>query len=531
LLDGFTSNLPVSSSNAKIKVRGGNVFYCLKDSAYTLDGSYINLNPTVFSNINSPVTFRIYAWNAEDNSGSFGIDNFTVKDADPVIENIQNYMEYSYCSNMFTLDQSDLMRYSLLSNVADRSNLITLANHKATGIDVTKTSPCAPIADFKSSKNSICLNSTVQFTDVSWNAPVQSRTWTFEGGVPATSSDSIVSVSFATSGYKKIKLFVQNSTGSNELIREDYLYVSDPWADFTGPASNSLDDDKRFWFLTENPENNFAKFQVVNGKGYNNTNCFKLNNYKNVTNAISYSDDWYYNSRLGGTKDALITPSFDLSHTTNITFSFKYAYATNGTVLNTVYQADGKTVKYPADITEEVNIWVSKDCGATWGSKKTISKAALLTAGFAGNSDFSPNGINQWKTYSTTYNSSSLDKSTRFKIEFVASDVANNFYIDDINVSGTLGLVPNEINDLDFVIYPNPLSSQQSLNISYSAGENSVELILRDVKGQVVHSEKIDQTNTQVEKTLDLGKALPSACYFLEIKVGEYSTIKKVVVI
>ena len=528
-IDNYANNIKPSSKNSKIIIQNES-FYSLKDTANSLEGSFLALDP-IFSNLTSPITFRIYAWNAEDNLGSFSIDDFKIKDADSVVENIQNYMEYSYTSNMFTLGQSDVMRYSLLSDVSGRSNLITPANHKATGIDLTSPSPCIPLADFKSSKKSVCPGSSIQFVDVSWRAPVTSRTWTFEGGTPATSSDSIVSVSYSTPGYKKVSLSVTNASGVNEVVRENYIYVSESWAYFTGPASNSLDNDKTGWFLTENDESNEAKFQLTNGKGYLNTNCFKLNNYKDISKAYAYTNDWFYNKRLGGSKDAIITPSFDLSNTTGVKFSFKYAYATNGTILNTVYETDGKTVKYAADITEVVNILVSKDCGATWTTKKTISKASLLTAGFAGNSDFNPTKTSQWKTIEMDYTGSSTDKYTRFKIEFVASDVANNFFVDDINIEGVLGLIPNEINNLELSVYPNPISSQQSINVSYIAGENPVEMILRDVQGQVIYSEKVNKVNTQVNHTLEIGKPLSASCYFLEIKTGEYSTIRKVVVL
>ena len=514
-IDNYANNIKPSSKNSKIIIQNES-FYSLKDTANSLEGSFLALDP-IFSNLTSPITFRIYAWNAEDNLGSFSIDDFKIKDADSVVENIQNYMEYSYTSNMFTLGQSDFMRYNLLSDVSRRSNLITPANHKVTGIDLTSPSPCIPLADFKSSKKSVCPGSSIQFVDVSWRAPVTSRTWTFEGGTPATSSDDTVSVSYSTSGYKKVSLSVTNESGVNELVRENYIYVSENWPNFNGPASNNLDNDKSYWFLTENDENNEAKFQLTNGKGYLNTNCFKLNNYKDISKAYAFTNESFYNKRLGGSKDAIITPSFDLSNTTNIKFSFKYAYATNGAIAS--------------DIVEEVNIWVSKDCGTTWLSKKTIPKSSLLTAGFAGSLDFNPTNSNQWKTYEMNYGSSSVDKYTRFKIEFVASDVSNNFFVDDINIEGVLGLIPNEINDLELSVYPNPISSQQSINVSYLAGENPVEMILRDVQGQVIYSEKVDKVNTQVHHTLEIGKPLSASCYFLEIKTGEYSTIKKVVVL
>ena len=63
-----------------------------------------------------------------------------------VIENIQNYMEYSYCTNMFTLGQKDRMRAALENSVSSRNHLSLGYNLAATGTDVTgqSTAACIP---------------------------------------------------------------------------------------------------------------------------------------------------------------------------------------------------------------------------------------------------------------------------------------------------------------------------------------------------------------------------------------------------
>lgn len=523
-MDGFASNLVPSSTNSKIKIRE-NAFYSLKDTVESFDGNHVVLDTTsTFKNISAPVTFRVYAWNAEDATGTFSIDDFVITGTDGVIENTQNYMDYSYCSNMFTKDQIKEMRYAITSDVAGRNNLITPENHAKTGIDVVSPNQCTPVPDFKSTKKYVCVGSSVQFTDVSWRAKVDSRTWTFEGGTPSSSTSSTPSVTYDSPGYKKVTLSVQNESGVNETIRDNYIYVAPNWADFVGPYQNTIDNDKAYYFLTDNPENNESKFQLAYGVGKNNTNCYKLNNYKDVSSALPYTNEWFHSGRLGGNKDALISPSYDLTHTSTITFSFDYAYATNGTLLTTV--GENK-----ADILEEVNIYSTKDCGQSWTLKKKISGAELLTGGFAGGNEFTPKNSSQWKSISIPYTATNLDKNTRFKIEFTASDVSNNFYVDNVSVNGVLGLFSNEINALELTVYPNPLTPQETINVSYIAGENPVELILRDVQGKILHSEKIETLHSEVNHTLQLGKMLSASCYFLEVKSGESSVIKKVVVL
>lgn len=432
-------------------------------------------------------------------------------------ENLQNYMDYSYCSVMFTEDQVDLMRYNLTSPIGQRNNLITDSTHAVTGIDVLSPPLCTPVADFHSPDRFICQGANVAFEDFSWRAAVDSRSWTFEDGTPATSTSANPTVTFNTPGYKKVTLSVTNANGTDTREEENYIYVSPLWGDFTGPYSLDLEDGYSNWFLIDNPENNYAKFQMVSSGGYGNSKCFKLNNYKNTAMALDYTEDWFYYDRLGGSTDALISPSFNLTNTSNVSVSFKYAYASNATV--------------SADITEKAYVYISKNCGETWSLKKTLAGSELLTAGFAGNINFIPQNNAQWKTCSFNYTATGTDYETRVKIVFEASDLSNNFYVDDFNVNGTLGLFANEADHLGLTVFPNPASPEQSLNISYTAGENPVELILRDVQGKVIYTETLNQTNTQVNHTLEVGTTLSSSCYFLEVKSGEFSTVKKVVVL
>ena len=49
-------------------------------------------------------------------------------------DNVQNYMEYSYCSRMFTQGQANRMRAALQSNTAQRNQLWTSANLAETGV-------------------------------------------------------------------------------------------------------------------------------------------------------------------------------------------------------------------------------------------------------------------------------------------------------------------------------------------------------------------------------------------------------------
>ena len=131
---------------------------------------------------------------------------------------------------------------------------------------------------------------------------------------------------------------------------------------------------------------------------------------------------------------------------------------------------------------------------------------------------------------SFTYVPTSQDEFTRFKFEFEASDLSSNLYIDEIFVSGTLSLTSEEISGLDLTVYPNPTVNGEAINVTYFANDNDVTFTLRDVQGKVISSETLTQTNSEVNHTLKNSENLPAACYFLEVRSGDHSVTKKVVV-
>ena len=50
-----------------------------------------------------------------------------------VVDNVENYMEYSYCNKMFTNGQKTRMRSALVSSVGGRNNLWINSNLNSTG--------------------------------------------------------------------------------------------------------------------------------------------------------------------------------------------------------------------------------------------------------------------------------------------------------------------------------------------------------------------------------------------------------------
>ena len=444
---------------------------------------------------------------------------------DPLIlENAQNYMDYSYCSRHFTPGQIEFM-HNALQGIAGQRNIIWQdSTLTATGV-INQTLPqsaltvplCTPIPDFVSSSKTTCVGSPMTFSDASWNAIIDSREWIFQDGSPATSTSLNPTITFTSPGWKTVTLNSTNATGTGTETREAYVYIFPGWADFNGPTQLNLENNYAEWFRVNNIEENWSKFHISNDGGYNNSKCYKLNVYKDVQNANLFTDDFFYNGRLGLQKDELITPSFDLRYTSGITFKFKYSYATNATVA--------------ADETAILKVYSSKDCGKTWQARKTVPASQIINAGFAGNNDFKPTQNSQWTEISFSYNATSADDKTLFKFEFEASDKSSNLYIDDIFIEGTLSLTSDQINLMDLNVFPNPTTTGSAINVSYRGQDEAVTFTLRNAQGQIISTETVEATNANVSKTLNDTENLSSACYFLEVKTGDYTTVRKIVVL
>ena len=108
-------------------------------------------------------------------------------------DNVENYMDYSYCSKMFTQGQRTRMRTALQSSNTGRANLWTTANLAAVGANGVLYL-CK--AEFTADKTTICNGDEIAFTDDSYNI-ANSWTWTvtpatgwsYSNGTSATSQN------------------------------------------------------------------------------------------------------------------------------------------------------------------------------------------------------------------------------------------------------------------------------------------------------------------------------------------------------
>ena len=290
------------------------------------------------------------------------------------------------------------------------------------------------------------------------------------------------------------------------------VYIQGEWAEYVGPRVEDFNHNGNFW-ITHNPEQNYASFNRVTSGGRGNTPCFKLNNFKDVSGAQMFTEDWFYDDRLGNAKDYLISPALDLRSTSNVTISFDYAYGTKAT----------ETV----DITEKLIVYYSRDCGKTWIQKTSVTGAALVTGGYVGNTDYVSTNDLDWKTVSFTHTPTAADNKTKFKFEFVASDFSSNFYFDNFNVSGTLGIEDNGMLS-SISLAPNPVATGSELSVEVPNTEVGMKLIVTDLKGALISITEVPASSGV--QTVNIPMNVAKGCYILSAVQGAAKSTHRIVV-
>jgi PKD repeat protein len=359
--------------------------------------------------------------------------NLNGSSCNSTLDNVQNYMEYSFCSRMFTQGQRTRMRNALTSSTAGRSNLHTNSNLIATGV----INPPLCLAKFTSTQNSICVGDTVQFFDDSYHA-ISSWNWSFGDGTTLTGTDPLLHKdpvhTYDTPGIYSVSLTVSN--GGEELSTSITSYI-------TVYASAQMDANFEEGFESTWPGTTWSTLNETN------------NDTWEVTPTASYSGDKslklrnFSNTQLGSS-DVIYSTTFDMSNVDTIYLSYKWAYASKLT-----------------ETDDKLRISVSGDCGQTWSLRKIRKGLTNLPTVDPQNSQFTPTTEAQWNGETLTLlNEQWFTENFRVKFEFQGLG-GNNFYLDDINITSSPGSVQlDELNPfIRFNLFPNPAQGNALLQL------------------------------------------------------------------
>lgn len=319
-----------------------------------------------------------------------------------VVENYENYMDYSYCSKMFTQGQVTRMRAAIVSAMGGRSNIWTTANLQSVGVG-TSSSLCS--ADFEATQTGLCAGTSTTFSIINTSTAITSYSWTFTGGSPATSTAASPTVTYNTPGTYQAAVTITTASGNRTITKAAYITVA------AAPVQVALPIIEGFVNTTFPPTN----WSITNGGG---TNTWVRNGSIGTapTAGNSVRID-YYNTNAVGEVDDLNTPGFSLSGLSSASLTFDVAHR-----------------PYTGQ-SDKLEVLVSPGCGMPYEVIYSKSGTTLQTETGNTAAYIAPS---TWRN--ETVNLTPYIGNSQVSIKFRGTNGYSNYiYLDNINISGVTG--------------------------------------------------------------------------------------------
>jgi PKD repeat protein len=395
-----------------------------------------------------------------------------------VKENVQNFMEYAYCSRMFTNDQKTRMRTALVSSAGGRNNLWIQSNLTATGTDGSPAPLCTPVSDFSGSQY-VCTGNLTSFTDRTWRGSPSSYKWVLPGADSTVAYSKSPTVRYNTPGAYDVTLITTNAAGSDTIVRKNFIHVNS-----SSTAQNAVPFTESFeastlqainWTTFEDVSDNVS-WNITSTAAVTGTSSAKLNRHA---------------ATKSGNVHSLISPSFNTTLVSSPVLSFKTSYAQRSNSSSDV-----------------LKVFYSSNCGLSWVliTGGNLS-ASALSAGVIPSS-FTPANSTQWKSHKLALPSTAQKQSVIFRFEFTVGSGGNNLYLEDININSLnpTSLSEAVIDNLNLSVFPNPAENTSTVSFSLLKSEN-VSVKVYDITGREV-------------TTLVAGATLPAGDHRYALNIG-----------
>jgi PKD repeat protein len=326
---------------------------------------------------------------------------------------VDNYMDYSDdpCKKVFTNNQKTRMR--TVMDVSPRRKEL-----RDSRVHLERDTP---YPFFTASQTIGCEGVIIQFNDTSANNPT-SWAWSFfddDGNLIGESNEQHPQQLFEQIGHYDVELIASNDAGSSTLREEHYIAIISN--SFVSSVSENFEDSSsalQNW-LVYNPDND-RTFQYADFSAYG------------IGSKSVFFDNYNTDDDPAGTWDALITPKFDLTSSTNPYLSFDHAYAAFG-----ASGGEGDTLNINRGDT--LAIMYSIDCGETFmplwskgGDELSTSPRTVMA--------FEPEN-DEWEN--TQISLADLLGNSSVHFAFVhKSQASNNMYLDNLAIGDFSGSNP-----------------------------------------------------------------------------------------
>ena len=378
------------------------------------------------------------------------------------LDNIQNYMEYSYCSRMFTEGQRTRMRAAMNSSTAQRNQLWTAANLAATGTNGTSVL-CA--ADFSTSRRTICVGDSVQFQDESYHG-VTSWAWDFGDGNGVSGTGEGAQSPWHTytePGIYDVSLTVGNGIATLTGTETGFIQVLDA-GEMPLPVAEGFESGllPTTWYVVDEGGDGLT-WQLTSTAAATGTRSLLIQNWSNTSEFA---------------KEQLISSTMDMSNASEIVVSYKWAYSFKGNNAST------------DDTDDRLKVYASSDCGKTWVLRRMHRGFTDLPTAPPHVFPFVPADASEWISHTLVLPQAEyFTPNFRLLFEF-ESRLGNNLYLDDINIMapGAVGLT--DLSGAAFaapMLMPNPSLGETACWFGL-AQQAPVVVEVWDASGRLVHA-------------------------------------------
>lgn len=421
-----------------------------------------------------------------------------------IAENIQNYMEYAYCQNMFTIGQSSRMQNSLNSPISGRNVLSSISNLSITGI-TNPSNNCIPDISINALPSfTVCSGRLLTFFSYTSNASPTNYSWSANNNaLVLNSTAATTSINFNTIGNTTVTCVASNLFGSSS--KSIVINVVNGNTQINNSNSESFENVTlpMFWSIL-NPTTPNQKWDIYSGAGSMGSKCMFVNGEQLIPNSI----------------EILESPSYDFKNNQGAFFSFKYAYARASSENKDLFKVQG-----------------SKNCGGTWEDIWVPSNYNLANSSGGTTSNLFVPFPYEWAYYNLSSHPNFInyinDDHVTFRFYFQedigGSGFGNRIYLDEINFT-----IPNGVNELTkslgFNVFPNP--TKASFNLSFNLSNTAkIKYQITTITGAIImqEEEKIIEEGFH-EIHLNENNKLNNGIYFINFEMNGIKMSKKLII-
>ncbi len=330
----------------------------------------------------------------------------------------------------------------------------------------------------------------------------------------------------------------QNWTGS--LVTGQFEIVNLPTITLTSGAH-------KITCFTTNPNNNtdadaandqsVSEFIINSGgtypfvEGFESINSLPAPTWGSSC-SVANGSNWVLSSTVGSTGSRSVMIDNNANVKANVTNLDSYTgidLSTNSTPyvnFKVAYQRKASTNN------DKLQLFVSTNCGVTWQVKWTKTGSALASVSSLSSTAFVPQA-SEFTNYNVYIPSLANVPNVLFRWVFTAdpNSPGNNIYVDDINISNSIG-ISEIIQNSDFSISPNPVAKGNALKVSFHLlKKQSISLSVTDVLGKVVEqvaTQTFDAGNN--DYTIGTNKTFGAGIYFVHLIIDGQKISQKFIV-